>query len=95
MSEVIHSPRSRLDLLEIAGEIARDNPEAADRLLLRIEDRLRLLADNPMMGEARPDIQESLRSVSVGNYVIYFAPRNNGIELVRVIHGARDTGKTL
>jgi toxin ParE1/3/4 len=32
----------------------------------------------------------ALRSLSVGNYLIFYRPLADGIEIVRVLHGARD-----
>jgi toxin ParE1/3/4 len=90
MSRVIRSPRSRLDLLEIGQHISQENPAAADRMLLRIDEKLQLLAENPLMGESRPELPGNVRSVSVGMYVILFRPLEDGIQLVRVVHGARD-----
>jgi len=31
-----------------------------------------------------------LRSFPVGSYVIFYRPMENGVEIVRVLHGARD-----
>lgn len=42
------------------------------------------------MGQARPDLRAELRSISHGNYVVFFYPRSFGIEVTTVIHGARD-----
>ena len=50
----------------------------------------KLLADNPHMGPARPDIAKELRYHPVGNYLLLYRVIANGIELVRVVHGARD-----
>ena len=33
----------------------------------------------------------SQRSFPHGRYVVYFLPRSSGIEIVRVLHSARDT----
>jgi toxin ParE1/3/4 len=49
-----------------------------------------LLAKQPGMGEARPELAEGLRCFSVGNYLIFFKPLSDGIEVVRVLSGARD-----
>jgi len=44
-----------------------------------------------MMGERRPEFATGqYRSFSVGNYVIYFRPIEDGILVARVQHGARD-----
>ena len=43
------------------------------------------------MGEVRPGFGvPGCRSFSVGNYVIFFRPIDDGIEIARVIHGSRD-----
>ena len=47
---VVVSPLAREDLIDIAAYIARDNPLAADRLLDRLHDKSRLLADFPGIG---------------------------------------------
>jgi hypothetical protein len=41
------------------------------------------------MGPARPDIAKELRYHPVGNYLLLYRVIPNGIELVRVVHGAR------
>lgn len=84
--------RSRLaeeDLLQIALHIARDNPSAARRWLDGIEEKLALLAKNPHSGEAVDHLRPGLRRSSFGNYLIFFEPRDDGIGLIRIVHGAR------
>lgn len=58
----------------------------------RLIDRFRLLASQPMSGQARNDLQPDLRCVTVGSYVIFFEPLSDGVRILRVIHGARDVG---
>ncbi len=77
------------DLIDIWVYIAQDNPEAADGLLDEIEDKLVLLSEQPRLGRARPDIAPELRYFPVGNYLILYRERTGGIEVVRVVHGAR------
>jgi toxin ParE1/3/4 len=48
-----------------------------------------LLASNPYLGEAVDDLRPGLRRFSHGNYVIFYEPRETGIGLIRVLHGAR------
>jgi toxin ParE1/3/4 len=48
-----------------------------------------LLADNPLLGRARPDIAPELRYLPIGNYLILYRTLPDGIEVVRVAHGAR------
>jgi len=37
-----------------------------------------------------PELLDGLRSFPIGKYVIFYVPRSRGIEVVRVLHGARD-----
>jgi toxin ParE1/3/4 len=77
------------DLVDIWLYIAQDNPNAADRLLDEIEGKFLLLADNPQLGRARPDIAEECRYFPVGNYLILYRIIPDGIEVVRVVQGSR------
>ncbi|MCI0362002.1 MAG: type II toxin-antitoxin system RelE/ParE family toxin [Planctomycetaceae bacterium] len=81
---------AREDLIDIWEYIAHDNPQAADRMLDRIWDGFRVVAKFPQGGTLRPELATNLRCYTVGNYVIYFRPTANGIEVARVLHGARD-----
>jgi toxin ParE1/3/4 len=42
------------------------------------------------MGELRPDVAPDLRSFSEGSYVVDFRALLDGIEVARVLHGARN-----
>ncbi len=89
MPRIIRSPRARQDLIDIWTWIAADNPRAADRLLDLIDEKLRLLGDNPRLGPARPDIAPDLRLFPLRRYLILYRERSDGIEVVRIIHGMR------
>lgn len=89
MSRILRTPQSRTDLVEIILHIRRDNRRAARRWLLTIDEKLRILADFPGIGRARPELGRGLRSFPVGNYVLFYRPSDDGIELIRVLHGAR------
>ena len=90
MPRVVQSSEARIDLIEIGLYIARDNPSAANRLVDAIESKYETLARAPGIGEPRPDILPGLRSFTVKRYVIYYREIPDGIEVVRVLHGARD-----
>jgi toxin ParE1/3/4 len=42
------------------------------------------------MGKRRDELVTNVRSFPVGNYLIFYRPVNQGIEVLRVLHGARD-----
>jgi toxin ParE1/3/4 len=91
MSAIVRrSPLAEQDYREIWRYIANDNPDAADRLLRKIDSKLHLYAENPRMGTARDALAPGLRSFSVGNYLVFYRIVTGGIELVRVLHGARE-----
>lgn len=95
MTKITHSRNARLDLFSIWFYIAEDNPAAADRLLDDIDEKCNLLAKNPKIGESRPDIAPFMRYFPVKNYLILYQEQSYGIEVVRVIHGARDINEII
>jgi toxin ParE1/3/4 len=90
MPRVLKTHEAELDLIEIATYIEADNAAAADRLLDTFEQKFRLLSEFPGLGRSRDELAESLRSFSVGNYVIFYVPLVDGIDVIRVLHGARN-----
>ena len=90
MPRVLRSTLAEKDLLEIWLFIAKDNPEAADRLLDRLSEASEALAKSPGMGRQREDLAPRLRSFPVGRYVLFYRTTDTGIELVRVLSAYRD-----
>lgn len=90
MNDFRLDPRASRDIVRVVEYIAADNVAAALKWREELIDRLILLAKNPYMGERRPDLAVDLRALSFGSYVIYFRPKQNFTEIVRIIHGARD-----
>lgn len=81
------------DLNEIWDYIARDNPAMADRVIDKIAAKCEMLARQPLIGEARPDLATNLREVPVGNYVLFYRPLSDEIVVVRVLHAARNVSE--
>lgn len=77
------------DLIALWLYIATENPQAADKQLDRIEAVFGVLADHPGIGAARPDLAPELRYYVVGSYLILYQAIADGVEIVRVVHGAR------
>ena len=84
------SLRAKTDLAEIRRYITQDNPPAADHFVGEFFDLFHWLARNPEIGQQRAELRPNLRSISLGNYVVYFYPMIEGIEIAGVAHGARD-----
>jgi len=90
MAGATFAPAAEADLEAIHDHIAADNPAAAAELVARLEDLAARLAETPGMGRARPDLLPDLRSFPLGSYLLFYRPGAGGIEVVRVLHGARD-----
>jgi toxin ParE1/3/4 len=90
MPRVVRTRKSRSDLVEILLYIRRDNHRAARRLLDTIDDKLQLLSEFPGLGQPGEDLARSLRSFPIGDYLLFYRPMKDGIQLIRVLHGKRD-----
>jgi toxin ParE1/3/4 len=90
MRRVLRRPKAEQDLSDIYDWIADDSTANADAYIERLVAAIRLLADMPRMGSCRLSRFPTVRSFSVGSHLIFYQPVEDGIEVVRVIHGARD-----
>ncbi|HKW29314.1 MAG TPA: type II toxin-antitoxin system RelE/ParE family toxin [Verrucomicrobiae bacterium] len=90
MNQYRVSDAARSDLDGIWFYIAQDNPDAADGFLRALVSRFPLPASMPEMGRPREELATRLRSFPIGNYIIFYRPLENGVEIARVLHGARD-----
>ena len=92
MPTATYAPEADDDLEGIVDYIARDKPTAAREWLAKVRATCQMLAENPQVGEVREGFGvPGCRSFSIGNYVVFFRPVDEGIEISRVIHGSRDT----
>lgn len=77
------------NLDQAAAFIAQDDPAAASRMVLRIEQAVAQLARHPDMG--RPGRVASTRELVVPGtpYLIPYRVAGNDLEILRVLHGAQ------
>jgi len=85
-------PEAKVDLDDIWFYIAQDSPNNADRFLNQIQETCLSLANFPHLGTIRNELKANLRSHPIGNYLIFYFPLENGIDIVRVIHQSRNIG---
>jgi len=84
------SPEAAQDIREIWVYIAADSIKAARRVRLQILDACQTIARNPGIGHRREDLTDKpVLFWSTGSYLIIYAARRP-VEIVRVLHGARD-----
>lgn len=86
MASYFLHPQAELDLEEIWFYIAEDNIQNASKFIDKVEEKFQLLADFPEMGVQR----KNLRMYPVQDYGIFYEPTSNGVEIVRVLHSARN-----
>ncbi len=90
------TPAAEADLGEIFDHIRADNPGAARRVLVRIREAMRRLTEFPRMGHVREDLADrSLRFWPVYSYLIVYRPASRPLQIIRVLHGARDVRRIL
>ena len=70
--------------------------EVADHVLQRIYESFDLLGENPLAGHIREDLtDEDLRFWSVFSYLVVYRPGADPIEVLAILHSARDVAALL
>lgn len=97
MAEVFVRARARRDLLSNAEYLEEHGGvETAQRFLDATQSTFELLAKMPKVGSLCAFRKPALRRIrrwpvkGFENWLIFYQPRRNGVEIVHVIHGARD-----
>ena len=89
--EVILTPQAREDIKQIATYIKEDSPQSSLAFRHTLENIYEVLLELPEIGTARnfhnPEMK-GLRMLPVR--LIFYRSTPEGLEIVRVIHGARD-----
>ncbi|MDR0336203.1 MAG: type II toxin-antitoxin system RelE/ParE family toxin [Planctomycetaceae bacterium] len=86
--------QARNDIMEISRYISERNLSAADRFVDAVDQTIQRLCDNPTIGErlySDPTGKIRLTLVSgFRNYLIFFRQEETVLQVLRVLHGARD-----
>lgn len=89
------------DLEEIVVYFGLTSAAAGQRFLSRVSATVRLLADQPGMGAKWPVRRKDLQGIrrfpvsDFRSFLIFYVPRDNFIDIVRIIHGVRDIGRAI
>jgi toxin ParE1/3/4 len=93
---IVRRPQARRDIVATALYIADESPAVARRFLTAVESTIATAATMPGMGAPRryrhPRL-EGLRMIAVQGFekhLVFYRPVEAGIEIVRVLHTARD-----
>ena len=87
--EIVWSPRARARLQEIRAYVARDKPDAAERLATRIVALAEALKEHPYLGRAGSE--PGVRELVLGGtpYLIFYRVRAKRVTILTVWHGAQ------
>jgi toxin ParE1/3/4 len=96
MVEIRKRPQVIRDLIDIATYIANTNLDLSDRFLQAAEETFQQLGQMPEIGKRcqflHPELQ-NIRQIGVKEfrkYLIFYQSSQASVEIIRVIHGARD-----
>lgn len=84
------SKEAEQDLENLWVYLGERDDIAADRQVAKLLDRFPMLAQFPNMGISRDRLLEGLRSFPVKPYVVFYVLIPGGVEILRIIHQARD-----
>ncbi len=99
---VLKKPQVERDLVDLFSFIARDKVEPAERFLQVAEESFRHLAANPLVGQEWESPLPQLAGIRVlsmpasfHNYLIFYRPIEQGVEILTVLHRSRDLAAVL
>ena len=87
--EIVWSPLARSRLQEIRAYVARDKPDAAERLATRIVAVVEVLRDHPRLGRA--GAEPGVRELVIGGapYIVVYRVQRNRVTINTIWHGAQ------
>ena len=96
MKRIIKRAAAYRDLDALSDFIGQDSPHAAIRFLEAADKAFELLVDMPGMGSFWQSSKPEFAGLRVWpirgfeNHLIFYRASDEGIEIIRVLHGARD-----
>lgn len=92
--KINRSAAAVLDIIETAEYIAQDNTDAADRFIDAVDEALEVIAKSPDIGAIRKvGMAPEMRMWIVKgfpNSLVFYRAASTEINVIRVIHSARD-----
>lgn len=93
---VIKREQAKCDLIDLAAYIAQDSIDAAERFIDAAETAFKFLAETPGAGAPREYLTPALAGLRMWpirgfeKHLIFYRQTSHGLEIVRVLHCARD-----
>ena len=95
MKRFVLAPAATADVEQIEAFLDEHAPHATDAVLDALRDALRRIAETPRLGHLREGlVDEPLRFYPVWSYLVVYRP-SDPVEIVRVLHAARDVAQAL
>jgi toxin ParE1/3/4 len=94
-------PQALRDIVEAALYISGDNVSAAERFLDAVEATFERLAQSPLIASEYHTSNVRLQGLRVARirgfpkHLVFYFPQGDGIDVLRVLHGARDLDSIL
>jgi len=87
--EIVWSALARARLREIRDYVARDKPEAAERLAIRIVALVEALRNHPHLG--RVGAEPGIRELVIGStpYIVLYRVQGQRVVISTIWHGAQ------
>ena len=90
MSGYVVAPQAWTDLIDVQLYLLEERPDAVDHVMRGLRRGMDFVAAHPGAGRARVFGGRELRIWTVWSWVIVYNPSADPLEIVRVLHGARD-----
>jgi toxin ParE1/3/4 len=94
-------PQAQRDLIECYEHIGQDRPSAADRFLMQAQRAFEQIARMPGIGSRWQSPLKALEKIrfwpipKFRNFIVFYREIPDGVEILRVLHGARDIENAL
>lgn len=96
MSEIILSPRAKLDLGEIWDyTLLQWSVDQAEKYIRQLWSVMKHAVDNPTESVDIEDVRRSYRKSRSGSHVVFFKVTGDGIDVVRILHQRMDFDRHL
>lgn len=85
------SKEAQMDLFDIWYFIASEHqsPQNADNFIDEIHLLFQKLSKSPFIGLHKPGLHPDIYQFPIKKYLVFYKPLEEGIEVIRILHGAR------
>lgn len=91
MKEAEFTPAAMHDMADILEYVSEESETRGLEILGALFRQANLLVESPWIGRSRhDDLGPGIRSIPVGSYLLFYRVKSDGVEVLRVFHGARD-----